>query len=186
MTSHQGNNVYFFHRSYSWRICSVISSSSIICGFIFHRRQSLGRFATLTRFIPKPATAMPTVDTSSPWCLYFASPLISLSIDCTQSLLISLINTCLLMPSICIMVTFCSGIRSVLWIHSWMSNAVIFRLAGSKLHTVVLSRSAIMYQHFTSSYHHSQFLTNHAKTLRNSLQQVDLRAPITTFPVRSA
>ena len=147
-----------------------------------------GRFATRTRFFPKPATAKPTVDSSPLWCMYFASPLVSISSDCTQSLLINLINTCLLMPSIWIIVTFCSRIRNVLWIPSWMSNTVIFGLAEPELHTMVLSRSAIIYQHFTSS--HSLVRKSISHQSRTSFPQFTsagkLCAPLTTFPVRSA
>jgi hypothetical protein len=52
-------------------------------------------------------------------------------------------NTCHLIPSIWIMLTCFSGILSSAWSHSWTSYAVRRGLAGSKVQTTVLSRSAI-------------------------------------------
>jgi len=110
-----------------------------------------GGFATRTRFVPSPATAMATFDNSPFWCSYLAKPPVSLSIDHKHSILINMINTCLRMPSICIMLTVFSGNLRVSWIHSWISYAGVFGLAGSNVHTIVLHRSTMMNQEFTSS-----------------------------------
>jgi len=55
------------------------------------------------------------------------------------------------MPSICIILTLCSGIRRTAKIHSWMSCAVIQGLARSKEHTTVLCFLPFRHtKHFTA------------------------------------
>ena len=73
-------------------------------------------------FVSIPATAMVTTESSPVLCLYSSCPLVSRIIVWTQALSASFMYTCLFGPSIWNMFTVCSGIRSVSWNHSWMSN----------------------------------------------------------------
>jgi len=57
------------------------------------------------------------------------------------------------MPSICIILTLLSWIRSFAWIHTWISFAVMRGFDVWKEQTTVLSRSAILYE---VKLHHNQ------------------------------
>jgi hypothetical protein len=101
------------------------------------------RFAIRILRVLMSALFIHTVEISPLACLYSACPPVPCIISCAPSVSVIFIYTCL-MPSIYIMFTFFSGIRSMSWIQSWILRAEILGLSGSKVQPIVFRRSPML------------------------------------------
>jgi len=99
--------------------------------------------------------AILTIEISALLCLYSVCPHVSPSTACTHCVSDCFMWNCRFGSSVCITLTVYSGIRKVIWIHSWMSYAVMFGLVGSNVHTTAFRRSAMLRLRYSPSHTHS-------------------------------